>query len=357
MAKTRAPRLTDYQKGQIDVYRGQGYSYRELEHMLRIPRATINSYVTRSEKRDSYENNKHTGRPRKTSEHDDRILIRKALADTKMPMRELKWISNSNLSISAIKHRLREEKIRKWRAAERARLTPAHVAKRFEWAKEHLHWPIEQWRGSIFSDECSVEKGADPRQVWVFRRPGAIERFKPENVVGKNKGKGVSLMVWGCFAGDIKGPLVSFEGVNTAVTYIDTLKQYLVPFIEFLLEELPQELANDIIYQQDNASIHTATATMNWFKDAGITVMEWPPNSPDMNPIEHIWRVLKAALYARFPDTVAIRGGPETVRKELGRRLQIVWEDLEPEVFDNLIMSMPRRVAALYNAKGWYTRF
>jgi transposase len=130
-----------------------------------------------------------------------------------------------------------------------------------------------------------------------------------------------------------------------------------VPFIEFLLEELPQELANDIIYQQDNASIHTATATMNWFKDAGITVMEWPPNSPDMNPIEHIWRVLKAALYARFPDTVAIRGGPETVRKELGRRLQIVWEDLEPEVFDNLIMSMPRRVAALYNAKGWYTRF
>jgi hypothetical protein len=85
--------------------------------------------------------------------------------------------------------------------------------------------------------------------------------------------------------------------------------------------------------------------------------MEWPPNLPDMNPIEHIWRALKAALYAWFPDTVAIRGGPETVRKELNQRLQIVWDNLEPEVFDNLIVSMCRRCAALYNAKGWYTRF
>ena len=272
-------------------------------------------------------------------------------------MRELKWISDSNLSLSSIRRRLRENNIRKWKAAERARLNPSHVAKRFQWAKDRLHWPIDQWRGCIFSDECSVEKGVDPRQVWVFRRPGEREKFLPKNVVPKNKGKGVSLMVWGCFAGDIKGPLVSFDGVNTAVTYIDTLRQHLVPFIDFLSQELPQELVNDIIYQQDNASIHTAKGTMNWFKEVGITVMERPPNSPDMNPIEHIWRALKAALYARFPDTVAIRGGPDTVRKELNRRLQIVWDDLGPEVFDKLIVSMRRRVAALYNVKGWYTRY
>jgi transposase len=357
MARTRAPELNAYQKGRIDAYRDLGYSYGHIEQILHIPKTTIGGYIRRSKNRESIENKKHTGRPRKSTERDDRFLIRKAIADTKMPLRELQWISNSNLSISGIKRRLHEDKIRKWRAAERARLTPAHVAKRFQCAKEHLHWLIEQWRAVIFSDECSGEKGKDPRQVWVFRRPRAKERYKPENVVGKNKGKGISLMVWGCFAGDIKGPLVSFEGVNTAATYIETLKQHLVPLIEFLRDELPQELANDIIYQQDNASIHTAKATEKWFKDMAITVMEWPPNSPNMNPIEHIWRALKAALYARFPDTVAIPGGPETVRKELGRRLEIVWEDLEPEVFDNLIMSMPRRVTALYNAKGWYTQY
>jgi hypothetical protein len=70
-----------------------------------------------------------------------------------------------------------------------------------------------------------------------------------------------------------------------------------------------------------------------------------------MNLTEHIRCVLKAALYAWFPDTVSIHGGLETVRKELDWRLQIVWEDLEPGVFD-LIISMPRHVAALYSAKG-----
>ena len=45
--------------------------------------------------------------------------------------------------------------------------------------------------------------------------------------------------------------------------------------------------------------------------------MEWPPNSPDMNPIEHIWRVLKAALHKRYPDTNMLSGGPEKVRQQL----------------------------------------
>lgn len=66
--------------------------------------------------------------------------------------------------------------------------------------------------------------GVDLRQVWVFRRPGELKKFKPKNVVPKDKGKGVSVMVWGYFAGDIPGPLVSFEGINTAVTYINMLK-------------------------------------------------------------------------------------------------------------------------------------
>ena len=91
-------------------------------------------------------------------------------------------------------------------------------------------------------------------------------------------------MVWGCFAGAHQGPLVSFRGVNTAVTYIATLRDNLLPFIE----TMPLDIKHDFIFQQDNAPIHTARIAKAWFVEQAFKVMEWPPNSPDMNPIEHM---------------------------------------------------------------------
>jgi hypothetical protein len=76
-----------------------------------------------------------------------------------------------------------------------------------------------------------------------------------------------------------------------------------------------------------------------------------------MNPIEHMWRVLKAALHKCYLDTSMLRGSPERVRQVLEERLKIVWQDIEGEVLTNLVESMPRRAAALYNAKGWYTPY
>ena len=76
-----------------------------------------------------------------------------------------------------------------------------------------------------------------------------------------------------------------------------------------------------------------------------------------MNPIEHMWRVLKAALHKCFPDTSTLRGGPEKVCEVLEERLKIVWQDIGAEVLINLVESMPRRVAALYAVKGWYTSY
>jgi len=270
-----------------------------------------------------------------------------------MPLRELKFESNSNVSLDTLRRILRQNNIRKWRAAQRPRLTLKHVAARFQWSKDNKDNTDEQWRRIIWSDECSVEKGKDPRQVWVFRRPGEAEKFKPQNVVPKEKGKGVSLMVWGCFAGNIRGPLVSYEGVNNAATNIATLHDHLLPFID----SLPEAVKNDVIYQQDNATIHTAKATLKYLEDNAISVMKWPPISPDMNPIEHIWGTLKAKLHSMFPDTYCIRGGPDTVHKELNRRLQVVWDALEAEVFDVLVSSMRRRCNALYEAQGWYTKY
>ena len=148
--------------------RASGQSSSEIEHGTGIRRSTITTFLSRVKNRGSIENLQRAGCPRKSTDREDRHVIRKALAQTRVPLVQLPFLSDSNLSVSTIRRRLREVNIRKWKAAKRPRLNKKHVSKRLQWAKEHRHWTLEDWIKVGWSDECSVEKGADPHQVWVF---------------------------------------------------------------------------------------------------------------------------------------------------------------------------------------------
>lgn len=85
---------------------------------------------------------------------------------------------------------------------------------------------------------------------------------------------------------------------------------------------------------------------------------DWPPNSPDMNPIEHCWERLKEKLHIRLLNILKIRGDPKKVKEALAEALDVVWrEDIEGRFLEKLWKSIPRRVAALRKAKEWYTKY
>ena len=107
---------------------------------------------------------------------------------------------------------------------------------------------------------------------------------------------------------------------------------------------------------QDNASIHTAHKVRLWFENHGVYVMEWPPYSPDMNPIEHLWYRLKELLYTHHPELLELGKG-EDARRAITTALIEVWKEIGRDLMDSLIDSMTTRVNALLEAKGWYTRF
>jgi len=351
--RTQRKELTAIQKGGIIALLDNDTRYAEIARQSQLPANTVRDFALRYRATGTHENQPRSGRPRNSTAAEDQEITEFTLGHTRLNHVQLKEQSGSNLSSRTIRRRLKQRGIRKWKAANCARLTPITAAGRLEWALIHADWTLEEWRKIAWSDEVSVEKGKDPNAVWVFRRSGEHEKYLPDNVNGVLKGGGVSLMLWSCFINNIKGPLVPMEGRATADTYILLLQTHLVPF----MDSLEEHGILDAIFQQDNAPIHKAHKTRHFLNQQTFQTMQWPAYSPDMNPIEHLWAALKTELHRRFPDTKCLPGGPPAVKRVLAERLALVWADIGPEVMERLIESMPRRVAALIAALGWYTRY
>jgi transposase len=135
------------------------------------------------------------------------------------------------------------------------------------------------------------------------------------------------------------------------------LKQNLMEYIEVLKEEG----LNEVVFQQDNASPHTAKRIQCWLKNAGqehgFILMRWPANSPDLNPIENLWAWLKLELCQCYSDTKYLPGGTDAVRAVLKDWLMKIWWEIGEEVLNKLIFSMPHRVQQVIEANGWYTSY
>ncbi|GBN33969.1 hypothetical protein AVEN_130488-1 [Araneus ventricosus] len=103
---------------------------------------------------------------------------------------------------------------------------------------------------------------------------------------------------------------------------------------------------NDGIYQQDNARCHTARSVCAWFEERQdeFTVLPWPANSPDLNPIENLWDHVDQVVRGMDPQPCNLA--------QLATALNI-----PVNTFRNLIDSLPARLAAVRSAKGGYSVF
>jgi hypothetical protein len=222
------------------------------------------------------------------------------------------------------------------------KLLPRHIRQRLEFALKYQHWTVEDWKRVIWSDETKINRiGSDGRK-WVWKQPGGA--LTTHHVQGTVKFGGGSLMLWGCMTAKGVGYAARIDGRMDAELYRSILDDELLETIDYYGFG-----KDDIIFQQDNDPKHTSRIARQWFEDNGIAVLDWPPQSPDLNVIEHLWFHLKQQLatYDEEPNGMT----------ELWERVEHQWEKIPVETCMKLIESMPSRISAVLKAKGGYTKY
>ncbi len=105
-----------------------------------------------------------------------------------------------------------------------------------------------------------------------------------------------SVMVWGAMSSAGFGPLCFLNSTVNAAIYHDVLEHFMLPSADKLYGDA------DLIFQQELAPAHTAKGNKNWFNDHGVTVLDWPANSPDLNTINNLWGIVKRKMRDTRPN-------------------------------------------------------
>ncbi|GBN67072.1 Transposable element Tc1 transposase [Araneus ventricosus] len=143
----------------------------------------------------------------------------------------------------------------------------------------------ETYRNNVlFADESKFNIFGSDRRIMVWRRKN--EELNPKNLVGTVKYGGGGVLVWGCMSASGLGNLVFIDGIMNHALYLNVLRDNLKLSAQNLA------IGNNFFFYQDNDSKHTAPYVRLWCLYNCPQNLKTPPQSPYLNPIEHIWKEL-----------------------------------------------------------------
>lgn len=279
---------------------------------------------------------------KKTSPRVDNIIKKLSISDCRksavMIKNELKEKYNIDIHVSTVKRRLKLFGLHGRRPTKKPLISKKNKKSRLAFAKQYKSWSSLDWSKVLWSDESKFNlMSADG--VKYIRRP-KNKKYDFRYQVPTVKYGGGSVMVWGCFSRSGVGPLVRIEENMDRFVYENILRTQMLPYAK-------QHMPAGWYFQHDNDPKHRSKYICDFMKREKVNVLEWASQSPDLNPIEHLWEELDRRIRTRNYAN----------KDALYEALTNEWEKIPLNRLEKLVDSMPARCEAVIKAKGYATKY
>lgn len=312
----------------MDALHHAGHSIRQIGKQIGKSTTCIHNCIKRKEAGVEIV---RSGRPRVTSEYDNRRIIR-AVSNKTVSARKVKHDLQLNCSPSTIRNIIKASgHIVYAKKVKKPILSGAQCQTRVDWCRLRQRWNT-RWQRVVFSDEKKFNlDGPDGNRYYYH------DTRKQKLPHDKRHSGGGSVMVWGAIGWRGKSDLAFLDGKQNSEKYQTTLNDFLLP--------CGARIGGDRWkFMQDNAPIHASASTTAWLNDHDIRVLPWPARSPDLNPIENMWGKLAQMVYAN--------GKQYDTINELKVAITQNWANIGADYRHNLYNSMQNRVLSVIEARG-----
>lgn len=324
------------QKTEVILLHSQENSIRAIATKTGIPKSTVARIISNQASRHTIHRPQTSGRKPLLNTDAKSVILSKVDQDPRVSAAKLvnSVSRDTNLKVSThtIRRFLHSEKIFACKAAKKPLISTKNKGLRFRICRQWFLHENSYWNQVIWSDESKFNVFGSDGKCTVWRKNNT--RLLEKNLCPSVK-HSPSVMVWGCFSAKGVGKLQIIEGIMDSTRYCQILRDN--------LKSSARNLGmRSFIFQQDNDPKHKSRITRDYFDRNDIEVLEWPAQSPDLNPIEHLWAHIKLEL-KKFPATSV---------SDLKVKLVDIWNGISVEVCEKLVKSMPKRVEQVMRNKG-----
>jgi transposase len=331
-------------ENQIIQHLNAGESHRKIAQIVGVGRSTVQRVANRMFPGRTIEKN---GRPPKLTERDKLYCVRQMTLGRKKTavevVRCLEQELGISVSVNTARNALKEKGLGSFVKPKKPYLSNKNVKDRLAWAKAHADWTPDDWKRVVWTDETKIDRfGADGRKYGWKRDREPLQSHHVQQTV---KHGGGNIKLWSC---------IMYEGVGYIVWIKENLNQKI--YLDILQDDFGKTIEEygldleKMIFQQDNDPKHTARSVKEWLAKQPFEVMHWPAQSPDLNPIENMWAMLKLRLYRDYDC-------PPKGMNEHWERIAETWYKITKEECQKVIGTMPERCHQVIKAEGHWIDF